>query len=898
MSSIIIGANLSCRSLAVLDERCAGNSSDTSNIVEVAPGLLRYETNLNRWIYYKDSTAGWVTLSSNIISLQAGLGISISSSNRISIDQVASLNLTNLSSTTRDATDNSTNVATTAFVQTAISNLIDTAPSTLDTLNELAAALNDDANFSTTITNQIALKLPISTFTTHPAFNITTNDITNWNTAYSWGDHSIQGYLTSTDIGNVLLDGDFTTAGIMATDGSGVYSIITDNSTNWNTAHGWGDHSVEGYLTSTDIENVLLDGDFATAGIMATDGSGVYSIITDNSTNWTAAYGWGDHSVEGYLTSTDIGNVLLDGDFTTAGIMATDGSGVYSIITDNSTNWNTAHGWGDHSIQGYLTKPDIENVLLDGDFATVGIMTKNTSGVYSTITDNSTNWNTAYGWGDHSIQGYLTAQFFSLYLASALLLLGWVADPWPAEDTDAYTVSGRSYSGYCGHSDYAAFGHIDVRTVNGYALLQGAAGDTYVNANGSGRSIHFRNNNSDIAKIFSERKFEIYGYLQVRGDYYQTNSTYLHCSFASPSGYDWWNIRTSNKNYGDGIEDHGNENRGDLFIVTSATRSSGEYYEGVFIRNVDSTSRLNFTGQHRVIMNINLQEEIGLIVSSSGKYINIDASTKTNVNEALPTCVLSNVKKDKRVFGIISNKEDTSMSRTYDQGNIQQLGTKKFNNERRFIINSLGEGSVWVTNTNGNLQNGDYITTSVIPGYGELQDEDVLKNYTVAKITCDCNFNTELKPSKTVRRSIKKWIQEKKIWQNVTQEEEKTRNVFNQDLGRWIQEKYTETKEIQEQVFDEYDVYDEEGNVIDKHKLEKIEYIEKEEYEIIYDENGDVILDDDLDSDGNIVFDYEYPTRFLNENGQQITHEVYTEMLNNGQPVYIACFVGCTYHCG
>ena len=52
------------------------------------------------------------------------------------------------------------------------------------------------------------------------------------------------------------------------------------------------------------------------------------------------------------------------------------------------------------------------------------------------------------------------------------------------------------------------------------------------------------------------------------------------------------------------------------------------------------------------------------------------------------------------------------------------------------------------------------------------------------------------------------------------------------------------------------------------------------------------------DSDGNIVFDYEYPTRFLNENGQQITHEVYTEMLNNGQPVYIACFVGCTYHCG
>jgi len=465
-------------------------------------------------------------------------------------------------------------------------------------------------------------------------------------------------------------------------------------------------------------------------------------------------------------------------------------------------------------------------------------------------------------------------------------------------NSDTYTVSGRSYSGYCGHTDYAAFGHIDLRTTSGYAILQGAAGDTFVNATGSGSSIFFRYNNSDYAKIFYDRKFEIYGYLQVRGDQYPINGTYLHCMFSSPTGYDWWSIRTSNKNSGDGIDDHGSENRGDLFIVTNIIKSNGEYYEGVFLRNVDSTSRLNFTGQHRVIMNINLQEEIGLIVSSSGKYINIDASTKTNVNEALPTCVLSNVKKDKRVFGIISNKEDTSMSRTYDQGNIQQLGTKKFNNERRFIINSLGEGSVWVTNTNGILQNGDYITTSVIPGYGELQDEDVLKNYTVAKITCDCNFNTELKPNKTVRISIKKWIQEKKIWQNVIHEEEKTRNVFNQDLGRWIQEKYTETKEIQEQVFDEYDLYDEEGNVIDTHKVERVEYIEKEEYEIIYDENGDVILDDELDSDGNIVFDYEYPTRFLNENGQQITHEVYTEMLNNGQPVYIACFVGCTYHCG
>ena len=57
---------------------------------------------------------------------------------------------------------NTTQVATTAFVQTEVTALVDSAPSTLNTLNELAAALGDDANFSTTVTNSIATKLPLS----------------------------------------------------------------------------------------------------------------------------------------------------------------------------------------------------------------------------------------------------------------------------------------------------------------------------------------------------------------------------------------------------------------------------------------------------------------------------------------------------------------------------------------------------------------------------------------------------------------------------------------------------------------------------------------------------------------------------------------------------------------
>ena len=71
--------------------------------------------------------------------------------------------LTNgVTATTQSAGDNSTKVATTAYTDTAISNLVDSSPSTLNTLNELAAALGDDANFSTTVTNSIATKLPLA----------------------------------------------------------------------------------------------------------------------------------------------------------------------------------------------------------------------------------------------------------------------------------------------------------------------------------------------------------------------------------------------------------------------------------------------------------------------------------------------------------------------------------------------------------------------------------------------------------------------------------------------------------------------------------------------------------------------------------------------------------------
>ena len=63
---------------------------------------------------------------------------------------------------TQSTTDNDTSAASTAFVHTHINALIDSAPGTMNTLNEIAAALNDDASFNTTITNSIASKAPLA----------------------------------------------------------------------------------------------------------------------------------------------------------------------------------------------------------------------------------------------------------------------------------------------------------------------------------------------------------------------------------------------------------------------------------------------------------------------------------------------------------------------------------------------------------------------------------------------------------------------------------------------------------------------------------------------------------------------------------------------------------------
>ena len=105
---------------------------------------------------------------------------------------------------------------------------------------------------------------------------------------------------------------------------------------------------------------------------------------------------------------------------------------------------------------------------------------------------------------------------------------------------------------------------------------------------------------------------------------------------------------------------------------------------------------------------------------------------------------LSSGRNQKSAFGVISNAEELRDGmRITGTGRFKSVYRTKPNEESRIIVNSLGEGAIWVSDINGVLENGDYITTCEIPGYGMKQDDDILHNYTVAKITQDCTFDLE-----------------------------------------------------------------------------------------------------------------------------------------------------------
>lgn len=122
------------------------------------------------------------------------------------------------------------------------------------------------------------------------------------------------------------------------------------------------------------------------------------------------------------------------------------------------------------------------------------------------------------------------------------------------------------------------------------------------------------------------------------------------------------------------------------------------------------------------------------------------------INESLPVVSISSKPMDKACFGVIAGLEDSN-NRTYSSGNFVSVIPRE-NGDVRVHVNSLGEGAMWITNENGPLESGDYITSSSTAGYGQKQDAPQLCNYTVAKITMDCDFNPPMVPKMTMSDEI------------------------------------------------------------------------------------------------------------------------------------------------
>ena len=138
---------------------------------------------------------------------------------------------------------------------------------------------------------------------------------------------------------------------------------LETNKSNWDTAYSWGDHNAQTYLNNTDMTtNAPTNGQYLQwngtkwipAAVTATnfDGSPAASVSTSLINSWNTAFSWGDHSVAGYSTfngnysnltnKPSIPSTLLNlsiNDGTSGQVLTTNGSGTFSF-TDKTPNQN------------------------------------------------------------------------------------------------------------------------------------------------------------------------------------------------------------------------------------------------------------------------------------------------------------------------------------------------------------------------------------------------------------------------------------------------------------------------------------------------------------------------------------------------------------------------------
>jgi hypothetical protein len=215
-------------------------------------------------------------------------------------------------------------------------------------------------------------------FSASPSANILQQNITNWNLAYGWGDHSGAGYLTS--IGSISSHSDVTIATLQ--DGQLLkYSVANSTWENWN----------PNYLTSyTETDPVFA-------------ASPAGGITGTNIANWNTAYNWGDHGSAGYLTaeSDTLASVTGRGATTTTDITTT-GKIYYSnnfadLTALNNVSPTTYHGMFAHvhaEGHGYFAHAGAWTQLLDTG-SSINELADVTTGTISTgdvLTWNGSAW--------------------------------------------------------------------------------------------------------------------------------------------------------------------------------------------------------------------------------------------------------------------------------------------------------------------------------------------------------------------------------------------------------------------------------------------------------------------------------------------------------------------------
>lgn len=137
-----------------------------------------------------------------------------------------------------------------------------------------------------------------------------------------------------------------------------------------------------------------------------------------------------------------------------------------------------------------------------------------------------------------------------------------------------------------------------------------------------------------------------------------------------------------------------------------------------------------------MVQPVNVDKCISLLVSNMTRYYNLDI-TQRPTSQALSTIYLSSRPYDPTIIGIIVGYE--KYERTLIHGNIESVHEQE-DDLNRVLVTSQGTATVWICDVNGDLKNGDYITSSGIAGYGMAQNDDLKHNYTVCKITQNCDF--------------------------------------------------------------------------------------------------------------------------------------------------------------